>query len=80
MNGPETQAWTVLVSLGAKTIELGGKCALDLRPIRITSQRKLCHFCMALTEVVGRSGSNRRHVDRGGFPVFVVTDGERGKA
>ena len=73
MNVHEERFWKLLVELGAKEIMLGGKHALDLRPIRVTSAKKLAMFCQALHEVVGRSNGNRRHVDRRGCPVFVVT-------
>ena len=74
MNVHEERFWKQLVELGAKEITLGGKHALDLRPIRVTSERKLAMFCQAVVEVVGRSNANRRHVDRRGCPVYVVTD------
>ncbi len=74
MNAPERQAWETLIGLGAKVTEIGGKIALDLRPSRITSRRKVALFCMGILEAAGRSGANRRHVDRNGYPVFIVTD------
>ena len=74
MNVHEERFWKKLVELGAKEITLGGKHALDLRPIRVTSEKKLALFCQAFHEVVGSSNGNRRHVDRRGCPVFVVTD------
>lgn len=74
MNVHEERGWKRLVEMGARKIKLGGKHALDLRPIRITNEKKLRMFCQALCEVVGRSNANRRHVDRSGCPVFVVTD------
>ena len=74
MNVHEERAWKQLVDLGAEPRTLLGKQALDLRPIRITSADKLGIFCQAFHEVVGRSNANRRHVDRRGLPVFVVTD------
>jgi len=74
MNIHEERAWKLLRALGAKELQLGGKHALDLSPIRLTSSKKLALFCQALIEVVGRSGANRRHVDRRGCPVYVVTD------
>ena len=54
--------------------ELGGKPALDLRPIRATSEKKLRLLVQGCLGVAGRSGCNRRHVDRAGVPVYVVTD------
>ena len=46
---------------------LGGKHALDLTPIRLTSKNKLGLFVQAVIDVVGRSNANRRHVDRRGL-------------
>lgn len=40
----------------------------------ITSRNKLCLFVQAVLDVVGRSNANRRHVDRRGCPIYVVTD------
>jgi hypothetical protein len=74
LNVHEERAWKLLLALGARAITLGGKHALDLKPIRITSGDKLGLLCQALIDVVGRSGANRRHVDRRGCPVYVVTD------
>lgn len=74
MNTHEQIAWRVLLYLGARPIELGRKHALDLTPIRITSQKNLRLFCQAVVDVAGRSGANRRHQDRAGCPVYVVTD------
>ena len=74
MNVHEERFWKVLIELGAREVMLGRKHALDLRPIRITNARKLGLFCQAVVEVVGRSNANRRHVDRRGCPVYVVTD------
>jgi hypothetical protein len=74
MNIHEERAWKLLVELGAKECDLGGKHALDLTPIRATTKNKLCLLVQAVLDVVGRSGANRRHVDRRGCPVFVVTD------
>ena len=74
MNLHERNAWNTLVQLGARTTTIGGKHAIDLRSIRIRSQRKLTQFCAAFHEVAGRSTCNRRHVDRYGHPIFVVTD------
>lgn len=74
MNVHEERAWRILVELGAREIDLGGKRALDLSPIRVTSGNKLGLFLRASLDVVGRSGANRRHVDRRGCPVYVVTD------
>lgn len=77
MNASELTAWHALVQLGAREIELGGKCALDLSPVRVRSARANRQYLIAVVEVVGRSGANRRHVDRFGAPVFVVTDDRR---
>ncbi|HSX22568.1 MAG TPA: hypothetical protein VLE97_07330 [Gaiellaceae bacterium] len=74
MNVHEERAWKLLLELGAKEITLGGKKALSLEPIRITSRNKLCLFVQAVLDVVGRSNANRRHVDRRGCPIYVVTD------
>ena len=74
MNVHEERHWKLLVELGAREIKLYNQHALDLRPIRITNERNLRLFCQALIDVVGRSNANRRHVDRTGCPVFVVTD------
>jgi hypothetical protein len=53
---------------------LTNKHALDLSPIRLTSKNKLGLFVQAVLDVVGRSNANRRHVDRRGCPIYVVTD------
>lgn len=74
MNVHEERAWKLLRTLGARECEIGGKHALDLSPIRITSHEKLCLYTQALLDVVGRSGANRRHLDRRGCPIYVVTD------
>ena len=74
MNVHEERAWRILIELGARELELGGKHALNLSPIRVTSKNKLGLFLQASLDVVGRSGANRRHVDRRGCPVYVVTD------
>lgn len=74
MNVHEERAWKILRELGARETTIGGKHALDLSPIRITSKNKLGLFVQAVVDVVGRSGANRRHVDRRGCPVYVVTD------
>jgi hypothetical protein len=79
MNSHETRAWRDLLEMGADEIQLGGKSALDLRPIRATSSAKLARFADAFLDVVGRSGAVRRHVDRQGRPVFVVADPEDGR-
>lgn len=64
----------LLVELGARECDLFGKRGLDVSTIRATSADKTCLFAQALVEVVGRSGANRRHVDRRGCPIYVVTD------
>ena len=74
MNIHEQSAWGRLLKMGAAYTILGGKRALDLRSIKISRPAQMAQFCRAFNEVAGRSGSNRRHVDRGGNPVFVVTD------
>ena len=74
MNIHEERAWKLLVELGAREITLGGKHALDLSPIRPTTKNKLCLYTQAVLAVVGRSNANRRHVDRRGCPIYVVTD------
>lgn len=74
MNVHEESAWKLLVSLGARETMIAGKHALDLSPIRLTSKNKLGLFVQAVIDVVGRSNANRRHVDRRGCPVYVVTD------
>jgi hypothetical protein len=74
VNQHEYSAWRVLLELGARITQIATKHALDLRPIRITSKRKLALFCQAFNEVAGRSGTNRRHQDRTGCPIYVVTD------
>jgi hypothetical protein len=74
VNVHEERAWKLLVELGAREFMLGGKHALDLKPIRATSEKKLCLLVQAVVAVVGRSNANRRHVDRRGCPIYVVTD------
>jgi len=74
VNIHEERAWKLLVELGAREIMLGGKHALDLSPIRTTTKNKLCLYTQAVLAVVGRSNANRRHVDRRGCPIYVVTD------
>ncbi len=74
MNIHEERAWKLLIELGAREFMLGGKHALDLKPIRTTNEKKLCLYTQAVLAVVGRSNANRRHVDRRGCPVYVVTD------
>ena len=74
MNVSEERFWRVLIELGAKETMIGGKHALDLSPIRVTNKNKLGLFIQAVVGVVGRSNANRRHVDRRGCPIYVVTD------
>lgn len=74
MNLHEERAWKLLVSLGARETKIVNKHALDLSPIRLTSKNKLCLYTQAVLDVVGRSGANRRHLDRRGCPIYVVTD------
>lgn len=75
MNVYERRAWRELLALGAVESELSGQRWLDIRPIRIRSARTMSRFAWAFNEVAGRSGAVRRHVDRTGSPVFLVTDG-----
>ncbi len=77
MNDSERSAWRVLLRLGARLTEIAGKPALDMSPIRVTSRNKLRLLVGACLEVAGRSGCNRRHMDRTGAPVYVVTDDAR---
>ncbi len=74
MNVHEESAWRILIELGAREFMLGGKHALDLKPIRATSERKLRLLVQGVLQVVGRSNANRWHVDRSGCQVYVVTD------
>ena len=74
MNVNEERFWKVLIELGAKETMIGGKHALDLSPIRVTNKNKLGLFIQAVVGVVGRSNANRRHADRRGCPIYVVTD------
>ncbi len=74
MNIHEEKAWKILVELGARELMLGGKHALDLSPIRATTKNKLCLLVQSVVAVVGRSNANRRHVDRRGCPIYIVTD------
>jgi hypothetical protein len=74
MNVHEESAWRLLIELGAREFMLGGKHALDLKPIRVTSEKKLRLLVQGVLAVVGNSNANRRHVDRAGCPVYVVTD------
>lgn len=74
MNAHELRAWRTLIALGAVNHLLFGKPALDLRRIKVTSKRKMGLFCAAFLEVVGHTGANRRHVNRSGNPIFVVSD------
>lgn len=74
MNVHEERAWKILVELGAREFMLQGKHALDLSPIRATTKNKLCLLVQAVITVVGRSNANRRHLDRRGCPIYVITD------
>ncbi len=74
MNVHEESAWKLLIELGAREFMLTNKHALDLSPIRATTKNKICLLVGAVIDVVGRSGANRRHVDRRGCPIYVVTD------
>lgn len=73
MNSHERSAWRVLLELGAVVAPLA-KPMLDVTPIRITSRNKMRLFASAIIDVAGRSGANRRHMDRAGCLVYVVTD------
>lgn len=74
MNDHERNAWRALVELGAKSVDFGGKPGLDLRTVRIKGLRAKSIFIDAVVNVAGRSGSVRRHMDRAGRLVYVVTD------
>lgn len=77
MNANEKHAWRTLLELGAKSISLGGKAALDMSTIRITSKktmRKLPGAIVGVAALNSKTSTNRRHVDRYGYPVFIVTD------
>ena len=74
MNVHEERAWKLLVELGARETMIANKHALDLSSIRLTSKNKLGLFVQAVIDVVGRSNANRRHLDRRGLPIYVVTD------
>jgi len=81
MNESEAAAWRALVELGARVYLDLIPPRLDVTPVRVTSARKMRQFASALVDVAGRSGANRRHVDRSGAPVYVVTDdAERARA
>jgi len=80
MNGSEARAWRSLVELGARAYLDLSPPRLDVTPIRVTSAKKMRQFASALVEVVGRSGANRRHIDRTGAIVYVVTDDTKGAA
>jgi hypothetical protein len=74
VNIHEERAWKVLIELGAREFMLFNKHALDLSPIRATTKNKLCLLVNAVIGVIGRSGANRRHMDRRGLLIYVVTD------
>lgn len=79
MNSHERDAWRYLAEIGAKEIDLGGKPGLDLRTARPgRSAKERSRYLGAILNVAGRSGSVRRHVDRLGNAVFVVTDDREG--
>lgn len=74
MNEHEKLAWRRLVELGGRVqMLMEDEAMLDVRPIRIRSQKAMSNFCHAFIECAGRSRSVRRHVDRRGSPVFLVT-------
>ena len=72
----EKNSWRTLVELGAKEIMIFDKHALDLSSIRITSKRVMIKLPGAIVGVagIGSKSSNRRHVDRIGNPIYIVTD------
>lgn len=74
MNASEKAAWRSLIEIGATTTTIGGQPALDLRTVNVRSKRRLNQFMSSFLEVAGRSGTVRRHIDRDGYPVFVVRD------
>jgi hypothetical protein len=74
MNAHEARAWRRLLELGAERTELGGKPALDLSHAKPRDLAQRSDLIGAVVEVAGRSGCNRRHVDRRGNAVYVVTD------
>lgn len=74
MNQHERRAWRALLALGATVTETIGGPMLNVTKIRITSQRAMRIFADAFIGVAGRSGANRRHMDRAGCLVYVVTD------
>lgn len=74
MNDHERRAWEILVAHGAEQIEIGGKPALDLSTAKPKTRHGMADFVTEVIEVVGRSGANRRHVDRRGNLSFVVSD------
>lgn len=78
MNDHEIIAWNCLIRLGADEIELGGKTALDLSPIRATTKNKLFSLLHALAKLPGRSGTVHRHVNRLGIPIYLVYGGPNG--
>lgn len=80
INSHERRAWRALVDLGAKEMEIGGLQALDLSAVRVRSERDCAAFVDAVLNVAGRSGANRRHENRHGQAVYVVTDDENPKA
>lgn len=59
--------------MGAKETEIAGKPALDVTTVKLT-KRRFPLFLQCFNEVAGRSGKNRRHTDRNGNPIYVVTD------
>lgn len=80
MNVHEKSAWKMLVGLGARPIDLGGKPGLSVLPIRCTSARKLELFAEAFLGACGQSGAVRRHTNRAGRRVLLVTDDEWARA
>jgi hypothetical protein len=79
MNTHERSAWQTLVRLGAASIEIGGKPALDLATVRVRNRRNAALFVDAVIQVSGRSGAVHRHMDREGRLVFVVNIKTEGK-
>ena len=74
----EQHAWRALLEAGAKPIKISCKPALDLSTIRVTSKKSMIRLPAAIVGVaaIGRKSANRRHVDRWGNPIFIVTDDE----
>lgn len=76
MTTNESNAWRTLLELGAKSTSIGGKAALDLSTIRVGSKKTMVRLPGAIVGVAapGVKTCNRRHVDRMGRPIYIVTD------